>query len=281
MDAGMYDHPATQANVNILKNRGLHFIGPMPGHLASGLVGVGRMAEPEDIAARIRYLLSRNGPLSGKKVLVTAGGTQEAIDPVRRLTNRSSGKQGVAVAQAAADAGAEVTLIIAPHHLTLPDGLKVINVINAKEMLQAVLLQIPEQDVLVMSAAVADFRPIENKTKIKKSNGVPPLTLEATEDILSAVQQQKISQKLKLKVIGFAAESEHLLEYAAQKVHAKGLDMIVANDISQPNTGFAGDTNQVNLILADGTVENYPLMQKSEVAELIIQKISLWSSINN
>lgn len=281
MDAGMYDHPTTQANVVLLKERGVHFIGPVPGHLASGLIGLGRMAEPVDVAARIRYLLSLEGPLKGKKVLITAGGTQEAIDPVRRITNRSSGKQGVAVAQAAADAGAEVTLIIAPHHLPLPDQIKVIDVISASDMQAAVLEQIASHDVLVMSAAVADFRPIQNETKIKKANGVPQLELELTEDILSAVQKAKESQLLNIKVIGFAAESEQVIEYASQKVHKKGLDMIVANDISKPNTGFEGDTNQVAIILADGSVEHHPMMLKSDVAELIIQKIILWSSAKN
>ena len=278
MDAGMYDHPATQANVSILKERGLHFIGPVPGHLASGLIGLGRMAEPVDVAARIRYLLSREGPLKGKKILITAGGTQEAIDPVRRITNRSSGKQGVAVARAAADAGAEVTLIISPHHLTLPDQIKVIDVVSASDMHAAVLDQIAFHDVLVMSAAVADFRPIQNETKIKKANGIPQLELELTEDILSAVHKAKESQRLNIKVIGFAAESEQVIEYASQKVRKKGLDMIVANDISKPNTGFEGDTNQVALILADGSIEHHPMMLKSDVAELIIQKIILWSS---
>ncbi len=276
MDAGMYDHVATQTNVAILKERGVHFIGPMPGHLASGLVGVGRMAESQDVAARIRYLLSREGPLKGRKILITAGGTQEAIDPVRRITNRSSGKQGVAVAQAAADAGADVTLIIAPHHLTLPDQIKVMDVVSAKEMHDAVLSQIASHDILVMSAAVADFRPIQNETKIKKTNGIPDLVLELTEDILTAVHQAKVGQHLNLKVIGFAAESEQVIEYASQKVRNKGLDMIVANDISKPNTGFEGDTNQVAFILADGSIEHHPMMQKSDVAELIIQKIILW-----
>jgi phosphopantothenoylcysteine decarboxylase/phosphopantothenate--cysteine ligase len=281
MDAGMYDHPATQANVTILKERGLHFIGPVPGHLASGLIGLGRMAEPVDVAARIRYLLSREGPLKGKKILVTAGGTQEAMDPVRRITNRSSGKQGIAVAQAAVDAGADVTLIIAPHCQTLPDQIKVISITSAKEMHTAVLQEVPTHDVLIMSAAVADFRPIQNKTKIKKSDGIPTLVLEETEDILKAVHELKVKQNLTIKVIGFAAESEQLITYATKKVHSKGLDMIVANDISKPQTGFDADTNQVSFILSDGSSESYPLMQKSDVADLIIQKVILWSSENH
>ena len=276
MDAGMYDHVATQTNVATLKNRGVHFIGPMPGHLASGLVGVGRMAEPQDVHARIRYLISRNGALAGKKILVTAGGTQEAIDPVRRITNRSSGKQGLAVAQAALDAGAEVTLIMAPHHLTIPDGADVVDVVTAAEMYDAVISRIPNHDVLVMSAAVADFRPIQNATKIKKSQGIPALVLEETQDILQAVHQEKILKNLSVKVIGFAAESENLLAYAKDKMQKKGLDIMVANDISKTGAGFEGDTNQVTLIMSDGSLEEHPMMQKSEVADLIIQKISIW-----
>jgi phosphopantothenoylcysteine decarboxylase / phosphopantothenate---cysteine ligase len=278
MDAGMYDHIATQANVQTLKDRGIEFIGPMPGHLASGLVGVGRMSEPQDIHARIRYLLSRNGPLTGKKILITAGGTQEAIDPVRRITNRSSGKQGAAVAQAALDAGAEVTLVIAPHHITLPDGAKIIDVVTAQQMYNAVMDNIKTHDALVMSAAVADFRPIENETKIKKRDGIPQIVLEQTEDILASVSQYKQNENLRMQLIGFAAESDQLLENAAKKVKEKHLDMIVANDISKPGAGFAGDTNQVSFIMADGTIENHPLMQKSDVADLIIQKITTWSS---
>jgi phosphopantothenoylcysteine decarboxylase/phosphopantothenate--cysteine ligase len=278
MDAGMYDHIATQTNVKILKERGVHFIGPMPGHLASGLVGVGRMSEPQDVHARIRYLLSRSGTLAGKKILITAGGTQEAIDPVRRITNRSSGKQGVAVAQAALDAGAEVTLVIAPHHLTLPDGARVIDVTTAQQMYEAVMSNIENQDVLIMSAAVADFRPIENETKIKKRDGIPQIRLEQTEDILSSVSQRKQTDHLQVKIIGFAAESDQLLENAAKKVKEKQLDMIVANDISKPGAGFSGDTNQVSLIMADGSIENHPLMQKSDVADLIIHKIITWYS---
>jgi phosphopantothenoylcysteine decarboxylase / phosphopantothenate---cysteine ligase len=281
MDAGMYDNAATQDNVTVLKSRGFHFIGPVPGHLASGLEGVGRMAEPQDVASRIRYLISRHGPLQGKNILITAGGTQEPIDPVRRITNRSSGKQGVAIAQAALDAGADVTLVIAPHHLILPDGAQVINVVTAAEMGDAVLQQIAFHDVLVMSAAVADFRPIQNETKIKKSNGIPSLILEETEDILKAVHQRKAAQNLSLIIIGFAAESENLLAYASEKVQAKGLDMIVANDILKPGAGFDGDTNQVTLIMADGRFEKYPIMPKIEVADLILQKILLWSSKND
>src|SRR5512142_1884734 len=179
MDGGMYDHPATQENIETLKKRGATFIGPVEGHLASGLAGVGRMVETTEIMGQIRILLGQDGPLAGKKILVSAGGTQEPLDPVRVLTNRSSGKQGYALAQAALDMGAQVTLITTPTALTPPTGACVVTVETAKQMLEAVLKESAESDALVMASAVADFRPKNvAKDKIKKASGIPQVGLE-------------------------------------------------------------------------------------------------------
>src|SRR5512139_1211506 len=221
MDGGMYDHPATQENIEILKKRGAAFIGPAQGHLASGLAGVGRMIETAEIMGHIRIILGRNGPLAGKRVVVTAGGTQEPLDPVRVLTIRSSGKQGYALAQAALDMGAQVTLITTPTALTPPIGAHLVAVETAKQMLEAVLKESAESDALVMAAAVADFRPKNiAKDKIKKAGGIPQVELEATEDILKTVADQRaetpassaVETKRPRVVVGFAAESRDLLE---------------------------------------------------------------------
>lgn len=275
MDGGMYDHPATQENVEILKKRGATFVGPAEGHLASGLVGVGRMVETAEILGQIRLLLGRDGLLTGKKVLVTAGGTQEPLDPVRVLTNRSSGKQGYALAQAALDMGAQVTLITTPTALTPPIGARVLAVETAKQMLECVLKESAESDVLVMAAAVADFRPKNtSKDKIKKADGIPQIELEATEDILKAVADQRLRTKRPRLVVGFAAESRDLLENAARKLQSKGLDFIAANDISTNDAGFGVDTNRVTLLFASERKEVLSLMGKAEVAEVILERIA-------
>ncbi len=275
MDGGMYDHPATQENIEILKARGVAFIGPAEGHLASGLSGVGRMLETADILGHIRVLLGRSGPLAGRKVVITAGGTQEPLDPVRMLTNRSSGKQGYALAQNALEMGAQVTLITTPTALTPPVGAQVIPVETAKQMLEAVLSESSKSDALIMAAAVADFRPSDMaKDKIKKEGGIPQITLEATEDILKTVAEQRPVRKFPRVVVGFAAESRDLLENAAHKLKSKGLDFIAANDISASGAGFAVDTNRVTLLFADGRNESLPLMSKTEVAEVILGWVS-------
>jgi phosphopantothenoylcysteine decarboxylase/phosphopantothenate--cysteine ligase len=275
MDGGMYDHPATQANIEMLKQRGATFIGPAEGHLASGLSGVGRLLETADIIGHIRVVLGRNGPLAAKKILVTAGGTQEPLDPVRVLTNRSSGKQGYAIAQAALDMGAQVALITTPTSLTPPVGAKVIRIETANEMLAAVLAESAECDALVMAAAVADFRPKERaKDKIKKEGGIPQIELEATEDILKTVAKQRTETNCPRVVVGFAAESRDLLENASHKLKSKGLDFIAANDISATGAGFAVETNRVTLLFADGRNESLPLMSKAEVAEVILGWVS-------
>jgi len=277
MDGGMYANIATQENIQTLKARGVHFIGPGEGHLASGLTGPGRMEDNEVIIQYVRYLFSRKNTLAGKKVVVTAGGTQEPIDPVRVITNLSSGKQGFALAQAALDLGADVTLISAPSHLIPPLGAKVVKVNQADQMCTAVMDEIKDAHALIMSAAVADFTPAQPAPeKIKKNTPLTEIKLKPTKDILREVSVYKKDKKLGLKIIGFAAESQDLKENATRKMQEKGMDMIVANDITQPQAGFGVDTNQILLIFADGSTEQLPLMTKNEVAEKIVQHLVTW-----
>lgn len=274
MDAGMFSHPANQANVQILQQRGAVIIGPEAGHLASGLVAVGRMSEPADIFGRIRYLLTRSGPLQGRKIVVTAGGTREALDPVRFLSNHSSGKQGYALAQAALDAGAEVALVISAQ-LSCPAGARCVEVNSAQEMCAAVLHETEDADVLVMAAAVADFRPAHTaEHKIKKEMGVPSIELARNPDILLEVAQQRSATGRPAVVVGFAAETDDLLENAKSKLERKGLSLIVANDISAPDAGFSVDTNRVTLLADDGSAETLPLMSKTDVAQRVVQWIA-------
>ena len=273
MDGGMFDHPATQENLKTLLSRGVLAAGPASGHLASGLSGTGRMIEPMEVLGHIRMALGKNGKLAGKKVIVTAGGTQEAIDPVRVITNHSSGKQGYALAQAALDAGAEVCLITTPTALTPPVGARVVNVTSVQEMLDALMNE--SADALIMAAAAADFRPkIAAKEKMKKRDGVPQIELEAAPDILRTVSGSQLSKKRFKVVVGFAAESQALLENASEKLKSKNLDLIVANDISADDAGFAVETNRVTILFANGSKETLPLMSKVEVAEKIIEHTS-------
>ncbi|PWH16706.1 MAG: bifunctional phosphopantothenoylcysteine decarboxylase/phosphopantothenate--cysteine ligase CoaBC [Anaerolineae bacterium] len=275
MDSGMYTHPATQANVESLRQRGVYVAGPAIGRMASGLSGLGRMLEPSEILGHIRLLLGRQeGKLRGRRLVVTAGGTWEPIDAVRAITNRSSGKQGFAIAQAAIDQGAEVTLIAAPTNLSTPVGAKRIDIHTAQEMLGAVLASVQEADALIMAAAVADYRPESPvKEKLSKDQGIPQIQLTLTPDILSAVAQLRTHSGFPRVVIGFAAESSDLIEHARQKLTRKKLDLIVANDITATDAGFGTDTNRVTLLDAMGNVQSYPLMSKDEVADLILQKL--------
>jgi phosphopantothenoylcysteine decarboxylase/phosphopantothenate--cysteine ligase len=274
MDAGMFAHPATQANLALLQERGAIVVGPEKGHLASGLVARGRMTEPQELLGHIRYHLSRGGPLQDRKVVVTAGGTQEPLDPVRTLTNRSSGKQGVALAQAALDAGADVVLIAAPVAVPIPIGVKHVPVGTAADMAKAVLAACQQADALVMAAAVADFRPAQAaQQKLKKEQGLPSLALERTPDILAAVAHQRRETGQPRVVVGFAAETENLLKNAQAKLQAKALDLIVANDVGAVDSGFGVDTNRVILIDARGTVETLPLLTKAEVAQRVIERV--------
>lgn len=275
MDGGMFEHPATQANLQTLRQRGVQILGPAKGRMASGLVGLGRMLEPAEILGHVRLALSRNGPLAGKHVVVSAGGTQEPLDPVRYLTNRSSGKQGFALAQAALDLGARVSLVVGATAaaLSTPTGAERTDVQTAAQMAEAVLGLSREADVLIMAAAVADFRPRQVQAHKIKKGALPRIELEHTQDILLAVAEQRRRVGRPAVVVGFAAESERLLENAQDKLERKGLSMIVANDISAPDAGFAVDTNRVSLVLPGGVVEHLPLMTKDEVAGEVLRRV--------
>jgi len=282
MESNMYAHPATQENLAKLAGRGAYLAGPAEGHLASGQSGRGRMLETSEVLGHIRLVLGQKGRLAAKKVVVTAGGTHEPLDPVRVLTNRSSGKQGYALAQAAIDAGAQVCLI-STVNLTPPVGARVVEVHTAQEMLEAVLAEVATADVLVMAAAVADFRPKNiAESKMKKKDGIPQVELEDAPDILGTVSSISLGAGASLEakekrprvVVGFAAESRDLLENATIKLQSKKLDIIAANDISAADAGFSVDTNRVTLLYADGKSEALPLMSKSEVAEIIIARIA-------
>jgi phosphopantothenoylcysteine decarboxylase / phosphopantothenate---cysteine ligase len=279
MDAGMYNHSATQENIKVLQERGSLFIGPESGHLASGLVGPGRMTEPMQILNHMRLGLSKGGPLVGKKIVITAGPTQEPIDPVRMLTNRSTGRQGFTIAQAAMDAGAQVVIISGPSCLNTPTGARLIKVKTTSQMLETVLQETLEAEALIMAAAPADFRPQQtSEQKVKKSSGYNTIPLEPTEDILKHVAQRKEATGFPRKVIGFAAETEQLMEHAQNKLQEKQLDLIAANNISVPGVGFASKTNQVTLISSNGKIEELPLMDKEEVAEILITRVCKWAT---
>ena len=274
MDGGMFSHPATQVNLEVLRQRGGIIVGPAEGRMASGLVGLGRMVEPAELLGHIRLALGRGGALSGARVLVTAGGTQEPLDPVRAITNRSSGKQGYALAQAALDAGAEVTLVHTPTNLSTPVGVQDVLVHTAAEMEEAVLMAAGQHEVLLMAAAVADFRPAQAASqKIKKGSGRLRLALEPTDDILLKLAGLRQPGLLPRVVVGFAAESQDLEKNAATKLAAKKLDLIVANDISAPDAGFGVETNRVTLLYADGRREELPLQSKAEVGEEVVGSV--------
>ncbi len=269
MHSGMWENAVTQENVAKLKARGLVFVGPEYGRLASGGMGQGRFAEVEKIIGTITQVLGRKGDLEGKRVVVTAGGTQEAIDPVRFVGNRSSGKMGYAVAEAARDRGAEVTLVTAPTALADPAGVAVVHIESAVQMREAVVRAAAEADALIMAAAVADYQPKSRaRQKIKREATGDSFTLELvrTPDILAEVKGDFIK-------VGFAAESENLLANARDKLKRKQVDLFVANDITAPDSGFGADTNKVTLIDKDGEVEDLPLMNKREVADKILDKV--------
>lgn len=275
MDGGMFAHPATQANLKTLVERGVTVIGPAEGRMASGLTGKGRLVEPAELLGHIRFALSRGGPFAGRKFVVTAGGTQETIDPVRFISNYSSGKQGFAMAQAALDRGADVTLIAGPGSLPPIVGVNLVNVRSAAEMAEAVLTATADADALVMAAAVADFRPeTESGQKIKRGalDGYD-LKLTKTVDILAAVADRRERTGRPTITVGFAAETQNLLENAREKALRKKLSLIVANDVSAPDSGFFVDTNRVTIIDAGGGASELPLMSKAEVAEAVCERI--------
>jgi phosphopantothenoylcysteine decarboxylase/phosphopantothenate--cysteine ligase len=262
MNVNMYENPVTRQNLSKLKERGFIIVEPGTGRLACDAVGRGRLAETDQIIGAIKMALIHEGDMAGKKVVVTAGGTREPIDPVRFIGNRSSGKMGYALAEAARDRGASVTLISAAN-LNLPVGIDVIYVETAAQMLEAVNKSVKGAEALVMAAAVADFRPrVMAKSKIKKAALSLNMELERTPDILAEVDGNFIR-------VGFAAESENLLDNAKKKLADKVLDLIVANDVTATGSGFGTDTNKVTLISRDGTEEDLPLLTKREVADKV------------
>ena len=268
MDASMYENPVTQDNLSKLRARNFITVGPVFGRLASGRQGLGRLADTEDIMDAIRQVLGRNEDLAGRYIVVTAGGTQEPIDPVRYITNRSSGKMGYALAEAARDRGAEVTLITAPTSLARPAGMQVVEVVTAQEMYQATKDAISQADALIMAAAVADFRPAQTaKDKIKKGQARQTLELEQTQDILGSIKGDFVK-------VGFAAESSNLVENARQKLAQKGLDLIVANDITASDSGFGSDNNRATIIDREGKIDDLPLMPKTELANKVLDRVA-------
>lgn len=278
MDGGMWEHAATQANITTLRKRGVIQAGPAAGRMASGLSGLGRMLEPAELLGELRLLLARGGKLTGRRVVVSAGPTREPIDPVRFITNRSTGKQGLAVAQAALDAGAEVTLIAGPACEQVPYGAKLIRVQTTQEMGEAVLAQAEGADALFMVAAVADFKPRTTaERKIKKSDNADEylrIELEKTLDILVAVKDKRKATGFPKVVLGFAAETHDAANYGNEKLQRKGLDFIAINDVTAEGAGFAVDTNRILLLGTDGVVEEMPLLSKAEVAERIVQHVA-------
>ena len=274
MESHMWANPLTQAHAEALRARGAVLVGPGEGRLASGASGVGRMAEPAEILAAARLALARGGPLAGRRVVITAGGTQEPLDPVRFLTNASSGKMGVALAEAARDLGASVTLVHAPLAVALPPGVECIPVRTAVAMCDAVLARLPQTDVLIGAAAVADFRPADPATqKIKKTPGQADLTVRLVRnpDILAEVAARRAETGAPRVTVGFAAETQDLLANAAAKLAAKRLDIIVANDVTEAGSGFGSDDNRVTLLFADGRQEPLPIMAKGEVARRVCE----------
>ena len=274
MDGGMYEHPATKANLETLLRRGVHLIEPDRGRFASGLEGTGRLPETAVLIGHIRRILGMDGEFSGHKLVVTSGGTREALDPVRFISNRSSGKQGHAIAQAAVDAGAEVVLISAAENLPPPVGARLVEVDSAESMQQAVLEHVAESSALIMAAAVADYRPSAvSEQKIKKSDDTLIMPLSRTPDILMAVKEQRENTGYPMIVVGFAAESENLVENATGKLQSKGLDLLVANDITAEDAGFAVDTNRVVVLDIDGGLQSIDLTSKAEIGAYIIERI--------
>ena len=267
MDGNMYSHPATQDNLQILERRGVVIVGPDQGYLASGLSGKGRLVDPTQLVGHIAAALGKKGDLSGKKIVISAGGTQEPIDPVRVITNNSSGKMGYAIAEAARDRGAEVILITAPTSLSDPPSITVKNVTTAAEMCSLVLSEVIDSDALIMSAAVADYRPKTSaEQKIKKSNSGLTIDLTKTEDILEKATGNFVK-------VGFSAESENLVSNATEKIGRKSLDLIVANDITDPDSGFGKDTNKVVIIDDQLQAEHLPILTKYDVGNEILNRV--------
>ena len=267
MHSNMYENQVTQENVSKLKARGFTFVGPAYGRLAGGARGLGRFAEIEEILGTIHQVLGRGGNLAGRRIVVSAGGTREPIDPVRVIGNRSSGKMGYAIAEAARDRGADVVLVSAPTALNPPVGMEVVQVETTIQMRDAIVNATAKADAVIMAAAPADFRPVATaESKIKRKAETITLELVENPDILGAVRSDLIR-------VGFAAESENVVENATEKLKRKNLDLIAANDITATDSGFDVDTNKVVIIDRAGNVEDLPLMSKYEVANRILDKV--------
>ncbi len=271
MNTGMYNNPATQRNIDILKNDGMFIFEPASGYLACGDVGAGRLPEPDKITECVKFFLNSDNTLKGKKVLVTAGATREAIDPVRYITNHSTGKMGYAIARRAAEMGAQVVLVSGQTNLEAPFGVEKIDIVSARDMFEAVKEHGKDCDIIVKAAAVADYRP---KTvadqKIKKSEGDAFIDLERTDDILKYLGEHKKKGQV---ICGFSMETENLLENSRKKLDKKNADMIAANSIRQKGAGFASDTNIVTLITRDGA-EELECMDKYDVADIILKRLA-------
>lgn len=292
MNSNMYENPVTQRNITTLQQRGWQLIPPASGHLACGTSGIGRMPEPAELVEVLENYFAGEGgsvesadgntmdntmgnimgsTMQGLKLLVTAAGTREPIDPVRYIGNRSSGKMGYAIAEAAARLGAEVTLISGPSALQPPAGVEFFGVESAREMRQLVQERFPACDIVIKAAAVADYR-VKNVSdqKIKKNDAELTLVLEKNPDILKELGEMKQPHQT---LVGFAAETQNLLQYAKGKLEKKNLDMIVANDVSKPQAGFNVDTNLIKLLKRDGSIEELPLMSKKELAYIILDRV--------
>ncbi|MBK9637656.1 MAG: bifunctional phosphopantothenoylcysteine decarboxylase/phosphopantothenate--cysteine ligase CoaBC [Bacteroidetes bacterium] len=271
MDHDMYLHPATTQNLDVIKHRGNTIIGPAYGELASGLIGEGRMEEPEVILEKVISFFSANKPLVGKSIIVTAGPTQEAIDPVRFITNHSSGKMGIAIAKSLLEMGAQVKLIAGPVQEKIPDGLIHIPVISADDMLQACVQHFPTSDAAIMTAAVADYRPSTfSDKKVKKSTDDLQLPLSKTVDIAATLGKMKTKNQF---LVGFALETNDEMANAEKKLISKNLDFIVLNSLNDKGAGFGTDTNKVTLIFKGNKNIDLPLMSKSKVASNIVESL--------
>jgi len=270
MNVNMWNHAATQENVEMLRARGVKIVDPDEGYLACGMIGAGRLAGQEAIVAAVHEALHAVRDLAGETVLVTAGPTRENVDPVRYLTNRSSGKMGYAVAEAAARRGAHVILVSGPTSLDVPSGVERIDVQSAQDMHRVVLEKVAGCSIAIFAAAVADYRPAEpSGQKIKRNNESTTIPLEPTPDILASVARNK-GQRF---IVGFAAETDHVAENARQKLAAKNADLMVANDVTAEGSGFDHDTNVVTLFARDGRDLALPRMSKSEVAQRILDEV--------
>ena len=283
MNTNMFDHPAVARNLDTLMARGVHIVDPGSGYLACGWIGKGRLAEPEAVVAAAEQVLRgrTSASLAGRSIVITAGPTYEDIDPVRFVGNRSSGRMGYAVAAEALRRGAAVTLVTGPTHLTPPHGAEVVKVRSAAEMHAAVMERAPGRDVVIMSAAVADYTPAEKSPqKVKKSDGPVTITLNRTKDILGDLGKLPSRTQQRLPVlVGFAAETSDVVSYAREKLKQKGVDLVVANDVSRADAGFDVDTNAVTLVTAGGA-EELPLQAKTAVAAKILDRIeSLLSDV--